>query len=131
MPSNPTPITLNFAPLTDTVVAFATVAAWNAYFSNISITISGENLPEPTTDSLGAVFLTSNQSATSLTWTAQTYGSDYYTPITAVDVSGVTYTTNLATKDSFDKLKTNVDQLKALYDALIAALKTAGVMSNV
>ena len=131
MPSNPTPITLSFAPLTDTVVAFATVAAWNAYFANVTVTIAGENLPTPTADELGAILLVSNQAATATTWTAQSYGADYYVPITAVDAGGVQYTANLVTKDSFDKLKANVDQLKALYDALVAALKTAGAMSDV
>ena len=130
MPSNPTPIQLQFAPLTDTVVAFATVAAWNAYFANVTITLEGENLPVPTADTLGGILLIADTAANSTNWTTQTYGSDYYVTITAIDSGGVQYTANVVTKDSFDKLKANLDELKALYDSLVAAMKTAGAMSN-
>lgn len=125
----PTPVTLSFTQLTNDTVAFANKAAWNAYFSNVQFTLVAANLPVATTVDVGAVMVAANNAATTITWTTQSYGSDYYTPITMVDSGGVSYTTNVATKESFDKLLVNVNQLKSLYDTLVAKLITAGVMS--
>jgi len=125
----PTPVTLSFTQLTNDTVAFANKAAWNAYFNNVQFTLAAANLPVATLADVGAVMMAANNAATTITWTAQTYGSDYYTPVTMIDTSGNTYTTNVATKDSFDKLLINVNQLKSLYDTLVTKLIAAGVMS--
>lgn len=125
----PTPVTLSFTQLTNDTVAFANKAAWNAYFNNVQFTLAAANLPIADEANVGAVRMAANNAATTITWTTQTYGSDYYTPVTMIDTSGNTYTTNVATKESFDKLLINVNQLKALYDTLVTKLISAGVMS--
>lgn len=123
------PVTLSFPTLVDTVVAFATVSAWNAYFGSVTFTLNGANLPAATAGVLGAVY--SAQSAALIsgsTWTVQTYDASYVDTITMIDAGGTLVTTQVPNKASFDKLKANVDQLKAGFDDLITKLVASGAM---
>ena len=126
----PTPVTVSFPALTDPQIAFANIAAWNAYFGSIQFTLVSANLPNADTANIGAVLKATSTAATTSSWTAQSYAADYYATLTQVDSGGTPTSVFVPTKDSFDKLKQNLDQLKALYDSMVVALQNAGIMST-
>lgn len=50
-----TPAQVNYTPLTNTRVWFASVQAFNDWAGALTVTITAANLPEPTTTTLGGV----------------------------------------------------------------------------
>lgn len=123
------PITLSFPQLTDQVTAFASVAAWNSYFSAVTFTIDGTNIPAATGSTLGGVLeAVSAELVNGSTWTVQTYPASSYVTITAFDTGGNTYTTSVVTQTAFTQLLTNVNELKAGFDDLVNKLQAAGIM---
>lgn len=120
----PQSITVNFPVLTDTVVAFASVGAWNSYFGAVTITIDGVNLPAATGSTIGAVF--EAQNADSYAWTDPNYSAGQV--ITAYDTGGNTYNFTAAAQSDLAQAVVNITQLRAAIDDLITKLQTAGIM---
>lgn len=116
-----TSVNVNFEPLTDPFIWFATVDAFNAWAGNLTVSITSGNLPAATTDAQGAVMqagvVNFVDNAVVPTWV-----------VIAMDGGGGV---NVPSQQAYTDLKNKVDAMALAFDALLANLKASGQMQDV
>lgn len=117
----PAAASLTFTPLTDPVVWFATVQAFNQWVGEITVTIGAANLPAATTAAIGGVKM-----ATLSAYVPETVVPTWVGIISDENGDGVAETVNVPSQQAYTDLKTKLDNCAAKLDALMDALEAAG-----
>lgn len=111
---------LNFTPFTDVRTLWPNVAAVNAFFGSITVSIGANDLPEPTTETLGGVMWLELGAAFNAPAVVSTYET-----ITVSD-GGVVTSADVPTKAAWLLLVAQVSYLKNYCANLDAQLRAKG-----
>lgn len=119
----PAAINPTFTPLTDPVIWFATVQAFNQFIGSLSFTVDSVNLPPATTEAIGGVKM-----AELASYTPAVLAPTYVNMIADEDGDGVPEQYPVPTRVAYDALQAKLDALATSYDNLLTALEAAGIL---
>jgi hypothetical protein len=117
----PAAASLTFTPLTDPIVWFATVQAFNNFIGSITVSVASGNLPAATTLAIGGVKM-----AELATYTPVAVVPTWVTIISDEAADGTPESTLVPSQEAYNDLKTKLDNLATSYNNLLTALVAAG-----